>query len=75
MHQVKRKISVSLDDDLVTELGAGSESLSAQVNSAVRAHLERHNRRRLLGELLDELDEVHGPVDEALIQKYVELLA
>ena len=74
MPLTKRKVSISLDEDLVAELEAGTETLSAQVNAAVRADLEIRRRRHLLGELLDRLDEEHGPVDEALVEKYVEIL-
>ena len=70
----KRKISVSLDDDLVTQLETEDESLSAQVNAAVRLELDRRRRQRLLGELLDRLDAEQGPVDEALVEKYIGLL-
>lgn len=71
----KRKVSVSLDEDLVAALEAEGESLSAQVNAAVREELDHRRRRRLLGELLDGLESEHGPVDEALIDKYTRLLA
>jgi hypothetical protein len=74
MPTTKRKVSVSLDEDLVTELEAGGEALSSQVNDAVRSELERRRRQRLLSEVLDELDAVHGPVDEKLVRKYTELL-
>jgi hypothetical protein len=70
----KRKLSVSLDEDLVAELEREEQGLSTQVNAAVRAELERRRRHRLLVELLDQLDVEHGPVDEALIEKYVRLL-
>jgi antitoxin CcdA len=75
MTTTKRKISVSLDEDLVAELEASRETLSAQVNAAVRGEMERRRRERLLGELLDRLDAEHGPVDEALVERYAELLA
>lgn len=71
----KRKVSVSLDEDLVEELKREDEGLSAQVNAAVSAELERRRRNRLLVELLDQLDAEHGPVDESLVAKYVGLLA
>jgi len=74
MTTVKRKVSVSLDEDLVEELERADQGLSAQVNQALRAELERRRRNRLLVELLDQLDTKHGPVDESLISKYVELL-
>ena len=70
----KRKVSVSLDEDLVEELKRENEGLSAQVNAAVSAELERRRRRRLLVELLDRLDAERGPVDESLVEKYVGLL-
>jgi antitoxin CcdA len=63
-----------LDEDLVEELEREEEGLSAQVNMAVRAELERRRRNRLLTELLAGLDAKYGPVDESLIEKYVGLL-
>ena len=74
MPLTKRKISVSLDEDLVAELEALGRSLSAQINAAVRADLERRRRTRRLTELLDQLDAEQGPVDETLVDKYVRLL-
>ena len=74
MPLTKRKVSVSLDEDLVAELEREEQGLSAQVNAAVRAELERRRRHRLLVELLEQLDAEDGPVPEALIQKYVRLL-
>ena len=50
------------------------QNLSAQIDVAGRAELERRRRHRLLVELLDQLDAEHGPVDESLIEKYAELL-
>jgi len=70
----KRKVSVSLDEDLVAELEAGGEALSTQVNDALRAELARRRRHRLLDEMLVELEASHGPVDERLVAKYVDLL-
>ena len=74
MTAIKRKVSVSLDEDLVAELEAGDEALSAQVNEAIRSEVERRRRNRLLGEMLDALDAEFGPVDEALVAKYARLL-
>jgi len=74
MPLAKRKISVSLDEDLVVELEAIDRSLSAQINAAVRTHLEHQRRQRRLTELLDRLDAEHGVVEEALVEKYVRLL-
>src|ERR1700753_1528519 len=69
MTMPKRKVSVSLDEDLVAELETADEALSAQVNEAIRAEVERRRRHRLLSALLDSLDEKYGPVDEALVAK------
>ena len=66
MPLTKRKVPVSLDEDLVEELEREEEGLSAQVNMAVRAELERRRRNRLLTELLAELDAKYGPVDDSL---------
>ena len=74
MPLTKRKVSVSLDEDLVEELEREEEGLSAQVNMAIRAELERRRRNRLLTELLAELDAKYGPVDDCLVEKYVGLL-
>jgi antitoxin CcdA len=74
MPLTKRKVSVSLDEDLVEELEREEEGLSAQVNMAIRAELERRRRNRLLTELLAELDAKYGPVDDSLVEKYVGLL-
>ncbi len=75
MTATKRKISVSLDADLVAELEASDESLSTQINEAVRIRLEERRRHRLLAEMLDEMEKADGPVDEALVQKFMDLLA
>ena len=70
----KRKVSVSLDEDLVAELEAGGEAVSAEVNDAIRTELSRRRRHRLLDEMLDELEAMHGPADERLVEKYLDLL-
>ncbi len=74
MPLTKRRVSVSLDEDLVEELEREEEGLSAQVNTAVRAELERRRRNRLLTELLAELEAKYGPVEDSLVEKYVGLL-
>lgn len=75
MTSLKRKLSVSLDPDLVEELEAGGEAVSAQVNDAVRTELVKRRRQRLLKEMLDDFERTNGPVDEALVSKYTDLLA
>lgn len=74
MTTTKRKVSVSLDSDLVEELEASEEALSSQVNEAIRHELVRRRRQRVLGEMLAELMELHGPVDEQLVEHYSDLL-
>ena len=74
MTVAKRKVSVSLDADLVAELEAADEALSAQVNVAIRNELERRARLRRLGEYLDRLDEECGPVDEDDVRAFMEML-
>lgn len=74
MTMTKRKVSVSLDADLVDELEEGGTALSAQVNEAIRRELEHRRRQRHLGEFLDRLDAEHGPPDEVLVEHYMDLL-
>ena len=74
MSLAKRKLSISLDEDLVAELESYGQSVSAQINAAVRLELKRRRRQAQLAELLDQLDSEHGPVPEELIEKYEELL-
>lgn len=71
----KRKLSISLDADLVRELEAFGESVSTQINAVLREDLDRRARRQRLIELLDRLDQAHGPVDEEGIRRFEELLA
>lgn len=71
----KRKISISLDSDLVSELERDRNAISAQINDAVRSELDRRRRLRLLGEMLDEWSERDGPPDERLVGKYMDLLS
>lgn len=75
MATTKRKVSISLDEELASALEAGSDSLSSQVNEAVRVEFMRRRRRVLLDEMLDEFERSEGPVDEALVDKYMDLLA
>lgn len=71
----KRKLSITLDADLVTELGTTDEALSKQVNDAVRDAIDRRRRQRLLAELCDELEARHGRIPDRLIAKYEALLS
>jgi antitoxin component of MazEF toxin-antitoxin module len=75
----KRKVSVTLDADLVEALEAEEgTTLSAEVNSALRAEFVRRKRQQALADLLDRLAEDRGrldtPEDEAEIARYMRLL-
>jgi antitoxin CcdA len=75
----KRKVSVTLDADLVAAIEAeGGENLSAEVNSALRAEFARRRRQQALGQFLDHLAEERGRLDtaedEAEIARYMRLL-
>ena len=68
----KRKVSVTLDADLVAAMEADdSTTLSAAVNSAVRAEFTKRKRQQALADLLDQLAAERGgldtPEDEAEI--------
>lgn len=74
----KRKISVTVDADLVAEVERLGDNLSARINEALRQELAADRRHRALGELLDRLDDERGPLDtpedEAEIQRFMRLL-
>jgi hypothetical protein len=75
----KRKVSVTLDADLVAALEAeGGTTLSAEVNPALRAEFTRRKRQQaladLLGHLADERGGLDTPEDAAEITRYRRLL-
>jgi antitoxin component of MazEF toxin-antitoxin module len=75
----KRKVSVTLDADLVEALEAdGGTTLSAEVNSVLRAEFARRKRQQDLGDLLDRLANERGRLDTsedaAEIARYMRLL-
>lgn len=75
----KRKVSVTLDADLVAALESDSSTtLSAEVNAALRAEFTRRARQQALAELLNHLAEERGaldtPEDDAEIARYMRLL-
>ena len=70
----KRKISVTLDDELVSVLEGGDETLSSQVNEAIRIEVERRAREELLRTWLADLEASDGPVDEAEVGRFEDLL-
>lgn len=74
MATTKRKMTVSIDADLVAEMELASEPVSVQVNQAVSESIVLRRQHRLLREMLDEFDAELGPVDPALLDKYRELM-
>lgn len=78
MTTTKRKLSLSLDDDLVAELETNVEALSAQVNEAIRHEVVRRRRQRALVDLLAHLEAEAGPLDssedEIEIARFMRLL-
>lgn len=74
---IKRKVSLTLDDDLVDAL-EGDAALSTQVNEALRAEVERRRRHRALLDLLARLEATDGPLntakDAAEVARFVRLL-
>lgn len=59
----KRKVTITLDEDIVQELEAGG-NVSAQLNYAARDLVERRRNAERLAALLDELDAEHGPLPD-----------
>ncbi len=78
MTTTKRKLSLTLDEDLLVFLERNAEALSAQVNDALRNEVARQRQRQALGVLLERLDREDGPLDtpkdEAEIARYMRLL-
>ena len=75
----KRKVSVTLDADLVAAMEADSSTtMSAVLNSALRAEFATRKRQQALSDLLDRLADERGhldtPEDEAEIARYMSLL-
>jgi hypothetical protein len=58
---VKRKVTITIDDDLARELEAGG-GLSAQLNEAGWILLERRRSAERLAALLDQFDRTDGPL-------------
>ena len=74
----KRKVSVTVDADLVDAVEAEGENLSARVNAALRADFDRRRRHQALGALLDRLADERGALeseeDEAEVARFMRLL-
>jgi hypothetical protein len=78
MTTTKRKLSLTLDDDLLVFLERNPDALSTQVNEALRNEVARQKQHLALGDLLDRLSATDGaldtPEDEAEIARYMRLL-
>jgi len=74
----KRKVSVTVDADLVAEIEADGDNVSARVTEALRTDMAARRRQRALARLLDRLEIAEGPLDtaedEAEIQRFMRLL-
>lgn len=74
----KRKISVTIDAQLLDELEEAGVNVSAQINEALSLELERRRRRAALGAMLDQMAAERGPLDspedEAMVRHYMRLL-
>jgi len=70
----KQRHTLTLDPAIVETLGSDEAGLSATVNSVLAEEVDRRQRRAALIALLDKLDEADGPVDEAEIDSFRQLL-
>jgi post-segregation antitoxin (ccd killing protein) len=61
---VKRKITVTVDEELIDAARLGSESLSAVVNVALAAEVDRRARAAALARTLADWEAEHGAVDD-----------
>jgi|BarGraNGADG00212_1021973.scaffolds.fasta_scaffold00058_17 hypothetical protein len=59
----KRKVSLTLDEDLVAALEEDEGTLSSVVNEAVRQHVHLMQQQRALRAMLDRMDREYGPLD------------
>jgi len=72
VRSVKRKRSVTLDAELVAQVG--EDNLSSVVNQALRHHLDSERRRAALSSWLDELIAASGPPDEREVASFMVML-
>ncbi len=71
----KRKVTLTLDSELLEELEAHNESVSAQVNAALRELVEHQRRERALDAVIADWEAEDGPPDENLLSRYHQLLS
>ena len=60
----KKRISVTIDEELVELANDSGTPVSVLVNVALAEHLDRLARHAALGDLLEHWDSVHGPIDD-----------
>jgi hypothetical protein len=61
----KRKISVTIDEDLLELANDSGTPVSVLVNTALGEHLDRLARHAALGDLLERWESLLGPIDES----------
>lgn len=61
----KRKVSLTLDEDLVVAVEEEGAGLSATVNAALRVEIQRRLRTRGLAGRLERMTREDGPLDGA----------
>lgn len=66
----KEKVTLTLDADKLRELRSlvGARSLSAAVNDAIGANLQRRRHLAAVDEWLAELEQEHGPVPSETLE-------
>ncbi|HLG71000.1 MAG TPA: CopG family transcriptional regulator [Chloroflexota bacterium] len=64
------KLSVSIPSRIAQEAKrrAGPNGLSAFVTKSLQRQLEEERRREAMKDWLDEMDELHGPLDPAEVE-------
>jgi post-segregation antitoxin (ccd killing protein) len=60
----KRKISVTVDEELLELANDSGTPVSTLVNAALAEHLDRLARHAALGDLLERWESLLGPIDE-----------
>lgn len=72
----KRRLSASVDDDLIRAAEAAAKrgdvpTVSAWVNDALRAKLEQEKRLRALASFISSFEAEHGEIDEVEMEQAV----
>lgn len=75
MAVTKKKITVTIDQQLVDEMELHDEPISVQVNAAIETAMQGRRRRRNLLRFLDELDAEFGASDPADLAEFRELFS